>query len=894
MTLDFFQCFNQRLQATPDQIALQHIDQEGKQSFTYSQIAQEAARVGLFLQQQGIGPGDAVGILMENHPRWGIAFLAVQSAGARIVPFDVLHNAETLARLIQHAQCKFLISSEKFASKFEEIQKLLPKPLPALIAGQTPSQYGNWDQVLGQIQESPSLPLVATDLDDPFVVMYTSGTTGNPKGAVLTRRGIYQNAIEILRVVKATDEDHVLSVLPLYHVLALMVNFIVPLYQGFPVTYLDSLDGQRILKAFREENITIFVCVPQFYYLIQRRILQQIEQQSFVKRFLFRNLSKSSRFSFRHLGYNPGKLLFSAVHKPFGQRFRLFAVGGARFDPEVAEFFRDLGFTFIQAYGMTETSGVATMTLLDNQQVGSVGLPLSHVRLQVDQPDENGIGEVLIRGPHVMAGYWENVEATREIIQDDWLQSGDLGYVNSDGYLHITGRKKDVIVLSSGKNIFPEELEHFYQSNCPYIKEICVLGIRDETSSEEREKLHAVIVPDFDYMKTQQTINAQDMLRYLLETLSKRLPSYKRVASFEVRQEPLPRTTTRKVKRFQVGKELQETAHAHSPARFNESSAPETPEEARIFQMIQQMKNAPVIHREMNLELDLGFDSLQRIELLSSVQESFKTHISDEVAIEIFTVEDLLGAVERGRQGETFQGRELPVSWREILREPLGPEDQKKVEEILRPRPIASLAFYLTAKVTLLLVKILFRLKVKELDHLPREYPYLICPNHLSFLDAFVLVAPLPYRVIKRIFFLGYADYFSGPGMSFISRLIKVVPVDADSHLRRALRLGAEGLRRNLILCVFPEGTRSIDGELKTFRKGPAILAKELAVPMVPVSIVGTYEAWPRGADKMRLHPVTVRFGEPLGQPSSQDTYDSLTEQLFQAVHQLISQEKKH
>ena len=208
----------------------------------------------------------------------------------------------------------------------------------------TPSQYGNWDQVLGQIQESPSLPLVATDLDDPFVVMYTSGTTGNPKGVVLTRRGIYQNAIEILRVVKATDEDHVLSVLPLYHVLALMVNFIVPLYQGFPVTYLDSLDGQRILKAFREENITIFVCVPQFYYLIKRRILQQIEQQSFVKRFLFRNLSKSSRFSFRHLGYNPGKLLFSAVHKPFGQRFRLFAVGGARFDPEVAEFFRDLGF----------------------------------------------------------------------------------------------------------------------------------------------------------------------------------------------------------------------------------------------------------------------------------------------------------------------------------------------------------------------------------------------------------------------------------------------------------------------------------------------------------------------------------------------------------------------
>jgi len=177
-------------------------------------------------------------------------------------------------------------------------------------------------------------------------------------------------------------------------------------------------------------------------------------------------------------------------------------------------------------------------------------------------------------------------------------------------------------------------------------------------------------------------------------------------------------------------------------------------------------------------------------------------------------------------------------------------------------------------------------------NNLPHEYPYLICPNHLSFLDAFVLVSPFPYRIIKRIFFLGYADYFNRPVLSFLGRLIRVVPVDADRHLRQALRLGAEGLRRDFILCVFPEGERSIDGSLKPFRKGPAILAKEMGVPVVPTAIVGTYEAWPRGVAKIRLHPVRVCFGDPLDRPSEEETYAAFNDRLFQAVNELIQQQK--
>ncbi len=267
--------------------------------------------------------------------------------------------------------------------------------------------------------------------------------------------------------------------------------------------------------------------------------------------------------------------------------------------------------------------------------------------------------------------------------------------------------------------------------------------------------------------------------------------------------------------------------------------------------------------------------------------------ISDEAATQILTVEELVAAVEQTPTGELQEDREVRRSWSEILKEPLQPEDQKKVEEILAPKPLTEFAFYLVAKTTCLLSVIFFRLKVKGRENLPREYPYLICPNHLSFLDAFFVVAPLPYRVIKRIFFLGYADYFNRGILSFLGRLIKVIPVDADRHLRQALRLGAEGINQGGCLCVFPEGERSINGRLKPFRKGAAILAKEMGVPVVPTAIVGAYEVWARGVDKIRLHPVKLRFDPPVDRPSEEDSYESYNERLFQTIETMIEEEEK-
>ncbi len=889
MTLDFFEKFQENVERLPERVALQIVSGGTRDSYTFKRIQEEISKVSLFLVNQGLKPGQAVGILMENHPRWGIAFLAAQSAGLRIVPFDILHQSETLSGLIQHSECVYLIASKATLAKLEEIQSLLPSRLPALVAGGEAEGYASWNAVLNETRESPRLPVVATDLDETFLIVYTSGTTGNPKGVMLSRRQIYRTTVSVLKAIEAGPSDHILGVLPLYHMLALMCNFFIPLFLGARVTYLDVLDPQRILKSFRDEGITLFVCVPQFFYLLHRRVFQEVEKQSFLKRFLFRRLLKVSSFCQRRLKWNPGKLFFGAIHRNFGH-LRLFGVGGARFDVEVATSFRDLGFNMAQAYGMTETSAISSVSGGSSEGLGSVGKPLRHVKIRIAEPGPHGIGEVMISGEHIMQGYWKNPEATAETIEEGWLHSGDLGYLDGDGYLYITGRKKDVIVLSSGKNIYPEEIEQAYEKRCPFIKEICVLGLSDSTTSEEQERLHAVIVPDFDYLKSQQVVNAYEMIRYMLETISQQLPPHKRVRSFEIRRDPLPRTTTRKIKRFELQKEVEGRGPQGEEAKFEQDSPPDSPVEARVFELIRKTGKTAVVNRAMNLELDCGFDSLERVEFLSNVQDAFQIHISDEAGTGLFTVAEVVEAVEKRLSGEIQDEEDATakgVSWKEILKAPLDPEEERHLHRILRRRPFVELFYYSLTVILLVLCKIFYRLRVEGRENLPGEYPFMVCPNHLSFLDGFVFSAAMPLRVIRRLFYLGYSDYFGTPTMSYLGSLIKVVPVDADRHLRQALRLGAEGLRDDLVLCVFPEGERSIDGTLKTFRKGPAILATALSVPVVPVAIKGTFEAWARGSSKFRFHPVTVRIGKPI-LPRGDETHDQFNQRLSDSVRSLL------
>ncbi len=884
---DMFRRLEDSRRVRPDSLALQHLGRETRESWTYAEVGCEVRAVAAFLREQGVGPGVHVGVLTENHPRWGLAFLAIQSAGGVVVPFDLLHPAETLTYLVEHSQCRWLIASARYLDTARRIRDGSGSTIEILRIGGT-GEEPEWSRVLETYRErtkhSP-VPLVTRLFDDPLVILYTSGTTGSPKGVILSERNLYRTLEEGLKVIQVTPEDHFLGVLPLYHIFALMVNFLGPLWCGARATSLEVLEAQRILQTCREEGITIFSCIPQFFHMLDRKLQSEVGQRSRWQRFLFRRLLGLSWFVTSHFHVRVGRRLFPPVHRPFGRRLRFFGVGGARFDPVVARRLTALGFTMVQAYGMTETAALATLTPLKPIGVGSVGRPLPHNEMRVAEQEEGRIGEIWIRGEGVTREYYRNPEATRESIDGEgWLHTGDLGFFDRGGFLHLTGRLKDVIVLASGKKVNPEEIERFYQSRCPLIGEICVLGLEDPQTGEEY--LHAVIVPDFDELRRRQVVHAYDMIRYLMETLSQQLPSYQRVRSMEIWQHALPRTPTQKIRRHEVRRRLEQTGRREEEGESTPPWEPEDPLEERVVSLLRQIKPVGRLHPDMNLELDVGLDSLERVQFLASLGDAFGLAIPDEAASRLFRLRDVIEYVRRhpGPAGAVEVERK---TWAEILDEPLGPAIPWRYLRVLRRRPFVEPLVVLVAWVVRSIGRLFFRLRGEGLENLPLEYPYLICPNHLSYLDSFFVVSLLPKDAVRRFFSLAYSDYVSSGLLGFLGSLVRAIPVSADRNLRETLRLAAEGLRQGLVLLVFPEGERSIDGRLKVFRKGPAILATHLRLPVVPVGIRGSYEAWPRGSKRIRLHPITIRFGRPL-RPEPGESVDAFNERLRRAVVELL------
>jgi long-chain acyl-CoA synthetase len=303
----------------------------------------------------------------------------------------------------------------------------------------------------------------------------------------------------------------------------------------------------------------------------------------------------------------------------------------------------------------------------------------------------------------------------------------------------------------------------------------------------------------------------------------------------------------------------------------------------------------------MNLELDLGFDSLQRIELLTQIEQVLNIRLGDDVASQTFTVRDLLKTVaQRLRDGETVKGNSAAPAistWKEIIAS-AGSDDLAE-KYVIEPTTLTRVVHYLGLRLIWLIARIAFRLKVSGLEHLPQERPFLISPNHQSYLDGALVAAVLPYRVIKYIFTLGFTPFFSGGIKDGIARLARVVPIDADTNLGRAMRISAIGLKARQNLIIFPEGSLSCDGELQVFKKGAAILSTELQIPIVPVAIVGSFDAWSKVGDKIRFSPISITFGPPLipgnrelPRDEQEQEYARLTQQIRDSISLLLDDVK--
>jgi long-chain acyl-CoA synthetase len=871
-TLTFCERLEQSCSSRGDAVAMRVVGSDSD-VLTFKETFQQIRSVAYKLKAEGVESGDRVALIGENHPCWAVAYLGIIYSGAVCVPIDPNGETNTIANFIQNSEAKLLFISPELREKIPDLEQKTGRSLRAIEWRSKITGIERFEDWTSEVVPDSWQHVPPKDPGAMAILIYTSGTTGTPKGVPLTHGNIVAELDGVNNVLEITPKERLLSLLPLFHAYLQIANLWIAITKGCEVGYLRELSPQELSYAMREFKPTMLTTVPRLWYLFHKKIFDAIEAKPRVAKSLIRALLRLNGFLRDTIKLNLGTRLFSKVHEGFGGQLDKAISAGSRFDSDVALDFHRLGFTILQGYGLTETSGAATATYVEDNRVGSVGKPVFNAEVKISNPDHEGIGEVLIRGPIVFAGYYHNAEANQEAFTEDgWFRSGDLGRFDRDGHLYIVGRAKDVIVLPNGKNVHPEDLEVHYLKT-PLVAELAVIGVEDESLGHSgAEKLVAVVVPDFDYMKSEGIANTKEVIRFALDSLGRDLPEYQRVREYIVRAEPLPRTATRKIRRFELRKEVLSGALVDSgitdtkkwvftPADTQTVSSPAG---VMILSLIKGQKNiGDAIHPDMNLEIDLGLDSLARAEIIAGIQMKLGIEMTAEEAAEILTVREVINFVGSRVDENLIQTSGETISWNEILQ-----SDENVPEEvlpILKSNRAGAFMAFVVMKIAYLFFRIFLRLEVRGLGNLKNlDAPFIICPNHQSFLDAFVLCSTYDFKTFSRIFHVGTSEIFGGPLMSRLAGLIRVVPIDPDTSLIQAMRAGAIGLRSGRILNIYPEGERGFDGTLHPFKNGAAILASELGIPIVPVAMDGLYKVWPRDSNRIRPGKVVLSICPPM------------------------------
>jgi len=897
----FYDRFLECAQRRPNNVALELQRHDHLESCTYGELHSWAESVGRWITENNIAPGSRLAILADNHPRWVAAYLGIITAGCVAVPLDTALHDDQVLKLLKDSGTTAVFVDVKHVPVTRPAVKELKVGLILTDPDRMTDQVKQ-DRFLANLPDifkggSGSFKPVAVKTEDVASLLYTSGTTADPKGVMLTHGNFFGEVDAVFNWVNIGPNDALLGVLPLFHVLALMANLLLPLVKGSRVVYLETLNTTELLKALQERNITAFAVVPQFYYLIHERIFQEIKKRGPVTQKIFGGMIAINR-TLRKVGINAGPILFRKVHQTMGPKMRYFATGGSRFDPAIQKDFYDLGIDVMQALGLTETTAAIYVNAPGDIVIGSCGKAMAGVEGKIvdPQPQEEGgpaVGELAVRGPMVMKGYWNRPDATAAVMKDGWFLTGDLGYFDAKGNLFLTGRKKEVIVLSNGKNVYPEEIEAYYLKS-PFIKEIAVMGLEGKPG-EERDRLHAVIVPNFDELKKRKIVNAKEAIRFDIEGLSSEIATTKRINSYEIWQEDLPRTTTRKIKRFEVQKRVKANQAkkpsddaelpAEKPLSPEETAWLEQPEVQRALKIVREAsRSAPANLRPThNLELDLGLDSMQRVEVLSRLEEELGGDVEESQLAEIYTIKDLIDAVlQSAASGAGKPGTRVTFAgWKAILAEE---PDDPEVLALAHPSRLNDSFWYLISRLTQVISLDRFDLRVSGLEKLPKNGPCIISSNHQSYLDPLILASVIPAEQFYRLFAVGTSEIFGKGLMRRLARSLKTVVVDPDANLVPAMRAGAFGLRHGLSLILYPEGERSIDGTPRIFKKGAAILSIHMQVPIVPVAIEGFYEVWPRNKPFQGFKPLKIKLGNPILPPpeseASEEAYEKLTAEL--------------
>jgi long-chain acyl-CoA synthetase len=850
-------------------------------SYTYGQVSEMAWQGAGMLRQLGIGIGDRVVVMSENRPEWGIAYFAILLAGATAVPLDRELSLAEVVNLARVSRAKALVLSRKVVERLAgEASIVVPGAVPIdadsegdaeVVWSPAHAAFGNWLARQGEsgAKGTSGMPIetrvLAFDelLTEPDVsvgavradvkgdvlasLIFTSGTTGTPKGVMLTHRNLTSMASKLASLFTLYKHDKLLSVLPLHHMLEFSAGFLMPMMHGASVDYLEEIEADSLARALEDQGVTGIVGVPALFQLLERKIYKNVSDAGVLVEKAFDSIVDLNRSLRDALPWDlgAGKLLFYPVHRKLGGRIRLLITGGSALPPDTLKAFRGLGFNLYEGYGMTESSPVLTVTRPGDKVVaGSVGRALPGIDVRIDRPDAGGIGEVVAKGPNVMIGYFENPEATAQTLQDGWLHTGDLGRIDEDGNLFIVGRKKEMILGSSGENVYPDELEELYRES-KYIREMSVVGLPGEAG---HETVAALVVPYYEQGEGEHRLDREevrDAVREHIKRVSKGLPLYKRLKIVHLWDHDLPKTASRKVRRRDVVKEVQRLERAaRGGAELKKLDAAAGASGAWLHDLLADVsqRKRGTITGESRLD-ELGFDSLMFTELAVAL-EAAGVNVPDPHELQaVETVADVERLIARvGARTRSEKPR------RDRLAREKAAEDKKAADDIDVPRPLVALGRRALRGGMKALYQRVLETDVYGAAHVPPFGGYIVCANHASHLDTGLIKYALGEQG-DALVALAAKDYFFDDPVRrmYFENFTNLVPMERHGSLRESLRLAGEVIHDGYILLIFPEGTRSDTGIMSDFKPSLGYLAMTNKCGILPMYLSGTHEAMPKG-----------------------------------------------